>query len=58
VAEPELYWDLIIVPQITGVDPMRFLTEYPPTLKMLMRRMALQHVAAGWGGNLQVIRRG
>ncbi len=49
--------DLIIVPQVTGVDPLRFLTEYPPAVRQLMRRMVMQHIAAGWAGNPQVVSR-
>lgn len=55
---PELYLDLVLVPQITGVDPLRFIAEYPPAVRMLMRDMVRKHIAAGWAGNLQVVSKG
>jgi hypothetical protein len=58
VPMPDEYMDLIVVPQITGVDPLRLVTDYPPFLRAKIRALAMVHIAKGWAGNPEVIDRG
>ena len=58
VSIPDDYMDLIIVPSITGVDPLQFATEYPPMVREKMRQLVMIHIAKGWAGNTEVIDRG
>lgn len=53
---PDTYMDLVIVPQVVGVDPLRFVTEYPPALKEMIRMLVGQHLIAGWGGKPEIAR--
>ena len=55
---PDDYMDLIVIPSITGIDPLRFVGEYPPALQAKMRKLAMIHIAKGWAGNAEVIDRG
>jgi hypothetical protein len=58
VPMPDDYMDLIILPSITGVDPLRFAMDYPPLLRVKMRQLAMAHIAKGWAGNTETIDRG
>ena len=58
VAPPEEYLDLIVIPAVLHVDPLRLVAEYPPALREALRAWVLHWLAGGQGINLDVIERG
>lgn len=46
VTPPEEYLDLVMIPAMLHIDPLR-LMEYPPALLYKLRGLALHYAAAG-----------
>ena len=54
VPAPDDYIDMILVPGILHIDPLAF-AAYPPLVQAKIRRLLRHYIAAGWGGNPQMI---
>lgn len=55
---PDEYLDLIVIPAVLHVDPLRLVAEYPPALREALRTWVMYWLAGGQGLNLDVIDRG
>jgi hypothetical protein len=55
VKPPDEYADLILIPAILHIDPLRF-AEYPPMLRAKIRGLLTIYLAGGQGLNPDVIR--
>lgn len=53
---PDTYIDLVIIPAVLHIDPLRFADDYPPLLRELMRTLAMRWVGGGQGINTDVMR--
>ena len=54
---PDAYLDLVVIPAVLHVDPLRLVAEYPPALRAALRAWVMHWLAGGQGLNLDVIER-
>jgi hypothetical protein len=56
VRPPDEYIDLIVIPAVLHIDPLRLL-DYPPVLRETLRAWVMTWLAGGQGLNLDVVQR-
>jgi hypothetical protein len=56
VRPPDEYLDLIVLPAVLHIDPLRLL-DYPPVLREVLRTWVLTWLGGGQGLNLDMVQR-
>lgn len=55
VRPPDEYLDLIVIPAVLHIDPLRLLADYPPVLRETLRVYVMTWLAGGQGLNLDMV---